>query len=216
METDSHWLTVSLLFYILILFLPNPHTPLYQIAQQLTLDVEQYLSDNMPYYPWADQVLSFSNYDIQILDVCPDTNSVVALLCVLLQTAKASKPVGNGDFYRQWECGGGWGRLTRPMRYASHFTKRLKLPFIAIFNPHFLHSCHYHSRRMRGRPAGRIHFLARHPYDPLLPVYLNPVGEPGLVYFGACLLFMFNSRFISCLTINLDHQYKSKFSEYYD
>lgn len=62
------------------------------IAQQLTLDVEQYLSDNMPYYPWADQVLSFSNYDIQILDVCPDTNSVVALLCVLLQTAKASKP----------------------------------------------------------------------------------------------------------------------------
>lgn len=62
------------------------------IAQQLTLDVEQYLSDNMPYYSWADQVLSFSNYDIQILDVCPDTNSVVALLCVLLQTAKTAKP----------------------------------------------------------------------------------------------------------------------------
>jgi len=61
------------------------------IAQQLTLDVEQYLSDNMPYFPWADQVLRFSNYDIQILDVCPDTNSVVALLCVLLQTPKVPK-----------------------------------------------------------------------------------------------------------------------------
>ena len=50
----------------------------------------------MPYYSWADQVLSFSNYDIQILDVCPDTNSVVALLCVLLQTAKTPKPVSDG------------------------------------------------------------------------------------------------------------------------
>ena len=71
--------------------LPTLHPP--QIAQQLTLDVEQYLSDNMPYYPWADQVLSFSNYDIQILDVCPDTNSVLALLCVLLQTSKAPRTV---------------------------------------------------------------------------------------------------------------------------
>ena len=87
--------------YLLVLFHQNvsQFIPLPQIAQQLTLDVEQYLSDNMPYYPWADQVLSFSNYDIQILDVCPDTNSVVALLCVLLQTAKASKPVGIGDFH---------------------------------------------------------------------------------------------------------------------
>ena len=77
------------------MFFPSPLAPRpqRQIAQQLTLDVEQYLSDNMPYYSWADQVLSFSNYDIQILDVCPDTNSVVALLCVLLQTAKTAKPV---------------------------------------------------------------------------------------------------------------------------
>ncbi|XP_033636213.1 DDB1- and CUL4-associated factor 15-like [Asterias rubens] len=55
-------------------------------VKQLTMDAEHYLCVTIQTYaPWAKRYISFTDYDMQILDVCCDSCSVVVMVIALIR-----------------------------------------------------------------------------------------------------------------------------------
>ncbi|XP_022109934.1 DDB1- and CUL4-associated factor 15-like [Acanthaster planci] len=55
-------------------------------VKQLTMDAEHYLCVTIrTYAPWAKRYISFTDYDMQILDVCGDSCSVVVMVIALIR-----------------------------------------------------------------------------------------------------------------------------------
>ncbi|XP_038068426.1 DDB1- and CUL4-associated factor 15-like [Patiria miniata] len=55
-------------------------------VKQLTMDAEHYLCVTIrTYAPWAKRYISFTDYDMQILDVCGDSYSVVVMVIALIR-----------------------------------------------------------------------------------------------------------------------------------
>ncbi|KAK2177709.1 hypothetical protein NP493_583g02001 [Ridgeia piscesae] len=64
---------------------PTPHTPCV-VVKQLTLDIEHYLGESVrTTAEWGHRYIAFTDYDVQIVEVCPDTSEVIALVYVLIR-----------------------------------------------------------------------------------------------------------------------------------
>ncbi|XP_033735700.1 uncharacterized protein LOC117324139 isoform X1 [Pecten maximus] len=58
---------------------------------QMTFDVEHYLEEIIGHTAsWGHRYVAFTNYDLQILDVCPDTNAVIGKVFVLIHAREES------------------------------------------------------------------------------------------------------------------------------
>ncbi|XP_013412885.1 DDB1- and CUL4-associated factor 15 isoform X2 [Lingula anatina] len=56
------------------------------IVKQLSLDVEHYIADTIKHHAeWGQRYIAFTDYDMQILEVCPTTCSVVVMVLALIQ-----------------------------------------------------------------------------------------------------------------------------------
>lgn len=64
-------------------------------VEQLTLDFEYVINEVIRHdAPWAAQFCSFSDYDVVILEVCPDTNQVLINIGLLLLAFPAADEEG--------------------------------------------------------------------------------------------------------------------------
>ncbi|KAH3853973.1 DDB1- and CUL4-associated factor 15-like [Dreissena polymorpha] len=61
-------------------------------VKQLTFDIEHYMEEAIrSAAPWADRYIAFTNYDLQILDVYPDRNEVLAKVFALISAREDGK-----------------------------------------------------------------------------------------------------------------------------
>ncbi|XP_070562650.1 DDB1- and CUL4-associated factor 15-like [Ptychodera flava] len=65
----------------------------YVEVKQLTMDAEQYISEAVKYHAkWQDRYLDFTDYDMQILDVCPDSCHVLVMILTLVRAKPEYDP----------------------------------------------------------------------------------------------------------------------------
>ncbi|KAK2152086.1 hypothetical protein LSH36_340g06043 [Paralvinella palmiformis] len=58
----------------------------YVVVKQLTLDIEHYLGETIRQCAdWWKRYLAFTDYDVQIVEVCPETSEVIALVFALIR-----------------------------------------------------------------------------------------------------------------------------------
>lgn len=59
--------------------------------KQLTFDIEHYMEEAIRSAKWADRYIAFTDYDLQIIDVYPDSSEVLAKVYALISAREESK-----------------------------------------------------------------------------------------------------------------------------